>query len=269
MKPRIDKLAAIPISVRYSGVPCIWELRHNAQRYPNVGDRGSQPLCFIAHDVKIPPTKWRRGIELPGPPPTSKYLDALTLREEFMQLKTDQQFLDFLNRIGRFSPLPDAERSHGWLFNDLVFCQEMFGQLAKRSPETWNDYAQGLIGPKSPAGLVILSALNLSVSHRIQFHWKGASHGDWFGAKNLAVIETNDVISAILATIEIDHLRGAKFGCCARSDCRMFFEITSRHKRKYCSMYCAHLESVRRMRERRKRTSSKASTPSVRRRRNA
>ena len=133
----------------------------------------------------------------------------------------------------------------------------MFTELATRSPETWNEYAQGLISPKSIVHRGIVSALALSSKHKIEFHWKGKPPVDWYGARNLAVIETTDALSAIVTTIELDHLRGAKFGACARTDCPQFFEITSNHKRKYCSQYCAHFASVRRTRARQKRVVSR------------
>ncbi len=53
---------------------------------------------------------------------------------------------------------------------------------------------------------------------------------------------------AICVTVTADLLRGAKFKFCARKDCRASFEVTSKHKKKYCCQYCGHLESVRKNR---------------------
>ncbi len=58
--------------------------------------------------------------------------------------------------------------------------------------------------------------------------------------------------TAILMTVTADLLRRAKFRFCARGDCPGMFEVQTKHKRKYCRWYCAHLESVRKNRKRRK-----------------
>jgi len=54
---------------------------------------------------------------------------------------------------------------------------------------------------------------------------------------------------AIRMTVTIDLLRRLTFKTCARRDCGLPFPVTSKHRREYCSQYCAHLESVRRSRK--------------------
>jgi len=63
------------------------------------------------------------------------------------------------------------------------------------------------------------------------------------------VILTDACKAAISMTTTMDLLRQFKFKTCARPDCCKPFPITSKHKREYCSEYCAHLESVRRSRK--------------------
>jgi len=261
MKPKIQKLAGIPVAVVHRTTPYIWELKHNPTRLPRIGAPASTNESFVSHEVNRPFVEWKRGIKLPAPPPPPEYHNAIELRDRFMELKTDQQFLDFLNLVGKFTSLTEAEQRYGWSSKELMGCQEVFTELATRSPETWNEYAQGLISPKSNVHRGIVSALALSSKHNIKFHWNGAPHAAWYGARSLGVIETTDAISAIVATIELDHLRGTKFGACARTDCPRFFEITSNHKRKYCTQYCAHFASIRRMRARKKRVASKPRVP--------
>jgi hypothetical protein len=58
-------------------------------------------------------------------------------------------------------------------------------------------------------------------------------------------INRNLCLGAIDATITIDFLRKVKFRPCKRQDCGKPFAIESHHKRKYCSQYCGHLESMR------------------------
>jgi len=154
--------------------------------------------------------------------------------------------------------MTEADKRYGWRLKELTGCQEMFRELAQRSPDTWSDYAEGLIAPRSPVSYGIVAAVTNVGGHKIEFRWNSTPLREWGGTKNGAYIETTDVVSSILTTIELDHVRGAKFGACARSDCPRFFEITSRHKRKYCTQYCAHLEAQRRVRKKQKRAAVKS-----------
>ncbi len=54
---------------------------------------------------------------------------------------------------------------------------------------------------------------------------------------------------SILATVQFKIAQGAKFRICARKDCRLPFEITSRHTRRFCTQYCAHITSLRQRRK--------------------
>jgi hypothetical protein len=54
---------------------------------------------------------------------------------------------------------------------------------------------------------------------------------------------------SILATIQFKLVQGATFRTCSRRDCRLPFEVTSCHKRRFCTQYCAHLTSLRRRRK--------------------
>jgi len=62
-------------------------------------------------------------------------------------------------------------------------------------------------------------------------------------------LRTNLCRDAIRMTVTIDLLKKLRFRTCARRDCALPFAIQSKHKRKYCSQYCGHLESVRRNRK--------------------
>lgn len=53
---------------------------------------------------------------------------------------------------------------------------------------------------------------------------------------------------SILATIQFKLAQGARFRTCARKDCRLSFEVTSRHTRRFCTQYCAHITSLRQRR---------------------
>jgi hypothetical protein len=54
---------------------------------------------------------------------------------------------------------------------------------------------------------------------------------------------------AIRTSITIDLLQKVEFRICARPDCAAPFSVETRHQRKYCRQYCAHIESVRKQRQ--------------------
>lgn len=64
--------------------------------------------------------------------------------------------------------------------------------------------------------------------------------------------EAHNTFDAILSTIFIDRLKQLRL-VCERPDCAAIYELTSRHKRKFCSYDCAHLMAVRRSRPQKKR----------------
>jgi hypothetical protein len=252
MKPTIETLAAIPMAVIHTETPCVWKLIDNPRRLPRIGDSGTRLRCFVAHDVEVPWVEWKKGKpRLPGPPRTPRTFDGQTVRESFMAIKGEEDALRFLNECGSFTSLADAESRHGWELRELLACQSLFGQLTTRPPSTWGHYAQTLISPGSYLHPGMLNDIQRSASHTVEFHWKDLRPVHWHGATHLAVIKTTNVVATILATIEIDHLRGATFRLCARPDCPRSFEITSKHNRIYCSQECGHLVSVRNTRERR------------------
>ena len=177
--------------------------------------------------------------------PQRVYLDAWKVREDFLSLKSEADFLGFLNRVGRFSAgmAPDSGL---WDLKDLKGWQQVFREFLKCSPAMWPNYFVTL-ETASPGFNASLIAMEVKVCLETRLHIRLS----W--ERRSAVIRVLEAVSAILVTIYIDHLRGLRFRFCARRDCRRPFEITSRHKRKYCQQYCAHLESLRRMRNRRRR----------------
>jgi hypothetical protein len=244
MKLEVQKVPGIAIAVLHRVIPRIWKLKPTQESTPQTGN----PSRFVARDAKVP---WvevgTTGTKLPGNPPALKALQCRKVLDDFMSLKTESDFINFLNQVGRFSSLDQVEKGQGWRLRELIACQTFFAELAKHPPESWNERAKRSVLNDSYAGRAILNAIVMSTRYTIEFRWTGSPA--WNGAQHIALIETKDVLATIVATIQIDHLRGAKFGICARADCPRFFEITSRHIRKYCSYDCAHLETVRRSRQ--------------------
>jgi len=69
---------------------------------------------------------------------------------------------------------------------------------------------------------------------------------DHSGSKAHVIVD--HAFPAILATVQFKLVQGAKFKVCARKDCRLPFEVASRHKRRFCTQYCAHITSLRQRR---------------------
>ena len=167
-------------------------------------------------------------------------IDPWRVRDDFLTLETEADFLRFLNQVGLFF----HGYSDDWEEADFKGLQQVFRELLVRSPERWDSYFHKLRQETPEFNIpLILDTIEIQskVGFLLRFSWQGAPHS--------AVIRAIGIVQAILTTIHIDHLRGARFGFCARPDCQRPFEIISKHKRKFCKQYCAHLESLRRMRK--------------------
>jgi hypothetical protein len=73
----------------------------------------------------------------------------------------------------------------------------------------------------------------------------------FLGARSVpeAHVIVKGTFPSILATVQFKLAQGAKFRTCARKDCRLPFEVTSRHTRRFCTQYCAHITSLRQRRK--------------------
>jgi hypothetical protein len=259
MTSEIKAVAAIPIEVVHIATPCIWKLKKCSRRWKQKAADG--PLCFVAHD--LPWFTVKRGVRLQRDYGYQNSVsDGWMVRDRFMGLRGEQDVMTFLRKFGTMTPLSESESASGWQLTEILALQRLFGELARRSPETWSGIE---LPPNSPPSWSRISegALNSllrSARPTITFEWTGGVlTRQLYGAKHLAVVWAHDIVSAIIATIEIDHLRGAKFGLCARPDCPRFFEKVSNHNKIYCTQKCGHLVSVRNTRERQRSARAKAS----------
>jgi hypothetical protein len=253
IKPKIQTIVGIPVTVEYRAMPCKWEIKP------------LEDIWIDRPEGRVP----ERLIESDKYPPAvayiySEYHDPWKVRADFLGIGSDQEILDFLNQVGRFTPsMRMGWRVTGhWDVDDFRCWQRMFREFMKRSPDRWDQIVERLAVPG--VSRLMKRVLKASCTFAIRFRWKGEQHSEWRGAPHLAVIESGDAVTAMLATIYLDHLHGTKFGFCARPDCGKAFEITSRHKRKFCDQYCAHLQSLRRMRTRQKTARQKLVEPSGR-----
>src|SRR5208283_179242 len=141
--------------------------------------------------------------------------DAWQLRGEFLRTTLDYAgAVAFLNGWGPWSYADYVELS------DLVRLQKSVREALTGSAAKW-----------------------LKSSESFPSLWRRIPEYPYFA------LRTNICRDAIRMTVTIDLLKKLKFKTCARRDCDLPFPIQSKHKRKYCTQYCAHLESVRRNRK--------------------
>jgi hypothetical protein len=148
----------------------------------------------------------------------SRPADAWQMREDFLRISgTEESVCEFLNKWGTWSSALYVE------LGDIIRLQKAVRDALMSPPARW--FAEHFRFPRLPA-------------HLAEYPF-------------LALI-TDSCEDAIRMTVTIDLLRRLKFKTCARSDCKLPFAIESRHKRRFCSQYCAHLVSVRKNRQKRR-----------------
>ncbi len=75
------------------------------------------------------------------------------------------------------------------------------------------------------------------------------------------VVTLTDAYHMLLATVFFDVASGLRFRVCHRADCRELFPVKSRHEKKFCCWYCAHITTVRRNRPHKGKKTKIALTP--------
>jgi|SRR5215831_2238869 len=140
--------------------------------------------------------------------------DAWQMRDDFLRVESSvASAITFLEEWGRWSP-------RRWVALKEILSMQAAVRKAMSSPAKWFTTPFSALGP-----------------------WRKRPEYPFF------VLSTAECSAAISMTVTIDLLLRTPFKCCARWDCGHPFPIRSKHKRKYCSQYCGHLESVRRSRK--------------------
>jgi hypothetical protein len=156
-------------------------------------------------------------------------VDPWELRRDFLSWPLDD-WKDFIAAAGGF----DRFSCHRVSKEDFEQLQKLLREALIRPAQGWKS-----LGPEfqiqNPSFL-------LSEQPNIFFVWNGKIPQ--------AFIRPQHALQAMIATIQIDKLRGAEFRVCARHDCKNPpFRVEARNKI-YCSIDCAHLVAVRNSRKR-------------------
>jgi len=152
-------------------------------------------------------------------------LDPWKLRAEFLSWPRDL-WDGFIAMAGAFGSFRISER-------DFVEWQGLLREALIRPPREWAKLKSGF----NPAKVE-----RLFQPLPIRF--------DWGPESPIAIVRTRTVLNALIATVQVDALRGMQFRVCARVDCTNApFAVAARQKI-YCSSDCAHLVAVRESRRR-------------------
>jgi hypothetical protein len=158
----------------------------------------------------------------------ARSFDAWQQREKFLSLKTEPELLAFLNSIGLWTEDPPKRVADYWEWQRVL---EHF----MTTPSDWSLY-QG----QFDIGKILRSLWDDDLGLKL------------WGTEDLPMphARTAYTLDAILASIRLDLLRDIKFKICARADCtQKIFSVEGRYHKQYCSQYCAHVESQRRVRK--------------------
>ena len=233
--------------------------------------------------LKIP-TRWslatdpRRGrVAVPVVDQSQKpvEIDGWELRRRFQRMEqTEEAALDFLEGVGLWELLPCPAQSNRQIVGNFGsrFVQGVAPAGVQLS-RLWNLQQSWLKLLSDPVALKkrfgppptakggsrfaeqmthvdkVLFALQTENMNVLPLHieWRR-----WDGKlQAFGVVDTITGRELLVASVQFDLLRGAKFRICARSDCPVRFPVsTSDRKKKFCTWDCAHVVAER---ERRKR----------------
>lgn len=154
--------------------------------------------------------------------------EEIPLREvtdTFLRIKTEIDAVQFLERFGPFESDDDSKKPKTVKWSSLL-------ELQRRIRESWvKPLGQW---PKEISHLAFTFHLELALAFEKPVLW----------------VVAGAMTQALIADLMFAKLSNSPSAFCARADCGRLFQKTSKHDRKYCSMECAHVESVRKHRAR-------------------
>jgi hypothetical protein len=232
--------ANLPLYIRSLAIPTEWHLgrpRVEQSDLDLLGELLQLPSRDPENDLLVP--RQIRG--------EAADFDPWEKRIDFFRLKRGdtKALLEFLRSVGLFEPAPEVTDGVEKDSLEEAFCKGRDGLSygVRYLPELSAKY--------------IWDTRDLFV-RTLKANGDAGKHSDFQvrllrkNGKPQVVFTTTTFLDAILLTLSIDRIEGAKVRKCARPDCGVPFSITGGHKRKYCAWYCGHIESVRKQRRKTK-----------------
>jgi hypothetical protein len=237
----------IPIRLRFVKIPTMWEIRTVA------GDRHHKPARFaFGKLIKTEPPNDSCPTEL----------DGWDCRQEFFNLpQSEAHLLSFLDEVGLFASVSGIVGHYSQEFMEHIREKHPTPIDVKGFWKVRDGLKEVLVDQKRFAKTSPRRPLAERLSEFIpsfDFYSPEMSFGFDMSEVPIGVVTITDGMQLLLATIFADLARGLKFKYCARKDCGDLFVVTSKHKRRYCRQYCAHLDSVRKQRRKEQRKRKKA-----------
>jgi uncharacterized protein YutD len=226
---------AVPVRLRFLVVSGTWTEWEDSD---DVGYAWEFTPASMSDPVELEPAEDSDDVDYarestPAPMSNPVELDPWEVRMEFLGLRHD-----------------DRDALRNFLHKTGAFCWINYRPIAET--ELWQFQAairQQLLKPTvSENRIKRATEFETAIHNRIQVHLMNINVGFEDGTL-VGEAEALNTFDAILSTIFIDRLRKLRFKVCSRPDCATIYELTSRHKRKFCSYDCAHLMTVRRSRK--------------------
>jgi hypothetical protein len=201
---------------------------------------------------------------------TTSNIDGWEVRRRLQKLKdSEQAVLDFLHEVGVWSAVVDPAASEamfgGKLLSGPIGSRYLSGRAVPLEVDMlwrWKNHFSDIssikrqFGPPPVPNARPIDKLKFAVERH--FLNELPLHIEWRRSKPFAVIETITAMELLIATTNLDMLRGGKWKVCELDTCRMPFPVLTEHDKKYCSWDCAHVMSSRKSRRRKKKDKKNA-----------
>lgn len=169
--------------------------------------------------------------------------DGWELVRQFLGVRAadEEGVLNFLVAHGKFGPPAGSQTSkHVKDGSEKVSKEMILDTISLREFAAIQDYVRRTLTTGNPTLPTPWGVRNIQ---RYTVGFAGTRSGT---QAHVTVYET---FPSIFATVQFKLAQGARFRTCYRRDCRLPFEVTSRHSRRFCTQYCAHITSLRQRRK--------------------
>lgn len=225
----------IPIRFRFLKLPVTWELQDNRK----LGTVLCGQLNIGKDPAKVPLSE----------------LDGWKVRDEFLRLPEDPRKLAaFLNTVGAWSSDPEEAALDSRRFPIYAHLDDLWMFRADLRDALLGEHRGSFIRSVAPR---LKKASTLADLQMEPYSWAN-NFPFRFELSDVAagLVTITNARRMLLATVFVDIANGLRFKVCQRPDCdrRKIFPIESRHERKFCDWYCAHITTVRKNRPRKGRS---------------